>query len=104
MTMSLTGTQKFPAGDVIQIKIPADSLEDAYGNTLAADLSYSFTTNTDNAKPTFDSFTTTSNSSAGWDYRATSETMIILTASQPVYPIGGIVNVTSTMAGATNIS
>jgi hypothetical protein len=104
MTMSLTGTQKYPAGDAIHIRIPAYSLQDTAGNTLAADLTYSFTANADASKPTFDSFTTTANSSAGWDYRATSTTMVILTMSQPVYPISGVVNVTSTMAGATNIS
>merc|ERR550514_1960712 len=104
MTMSLTGTQKYPAGDTIHIRIPAYSLQDTTGNTLAADLTYSFTANADAAKPTFDSFATTSNSSAGWDYRATSTTMLILTTSQPIYAIGGVVNVTSGMAGATNVS
>merc|ERR1719235_1216051 len=102
--MTLTGTQKFPAGDVIQIKIPADSLKDAAGNTFDADITYTYEVNADKTKPTFDSFTTTSNSSAGWDYRATSTTMLILTTSQEVYPVGGIVNVTSSIAGATDVS
>jgi len=104
MTMSLTGTQKYPAGDAIHIRIPAYSLQDTAGNTLAADLTYSFTANADSANPTFDSFTTTSNSSAGWDYRATSTTMLVITCSQPVFPVSGVVNVTSSIAGATNIS
>merc|ERR1719377_268831 len=104
MTMSLSGSQKFTAGNTIQVKVPAGSLQDAAGNTLAGDLTYSFTVNTDNAKPTFDSFTTTSNSSAGWDHRATSTTMLILTTSQEVYPVGGIVNVTSSLAGTTDVS
>merc|ERR1719324_1455158 len=58
MTMSLTGTQKYPAGDAIHIRIPAYSLKDAGGNTLAADLTYSFTADSDTTKPTFDSFET----------------------------------------------
>merc|ERR1719235_1416155 len=102
--MTLTGTQKYPAGKAIHVRIPANSMKDASGNTLAADLTYSFTANDDTIKPTFDSFTTTSNSSAGWDYRATSHTMLVLTTSQEVYPVGGIVNVTSSIAGATDVS
>jgi hypothetical protein len=104
MTMSLTGTQKYPAGDAIHIRIPAYSLQDTAGNTLTADLTYSFTADADAAKPTFDSFTTTSNSSAGWDYRATSTSMLVLTTSQAVYPVSGIVNVTSTIAGSASIT
>merc|ERR1719375_897440 len=104
MTMALAGSGKFQAGNTISVKIPAYSLQDAAGNTLGADIDYSYTINTDVAKPTFDSFTTTSNSSAGWDYRATSTTMLALTTSEFVYPATGIVNVTSSIAGATNIS
>merc|ERR1719161_1437922 len=89
MTMTLTGTQKYPAGKQVNIKIPATSLQDAAGNTLGADLSYSFTANGDAEKPTFDAITTTSNSSLGWDYRATSSSMLIITTSQEVYGLAG---------------
>jgi hypothetical protein len=90
--LTLTPSTALKAGTAYTMNIPNDAISDMAGNLFAGS-SVTFTTDSDNSRPNFQSFITTANASTGttisaalWNGRATSTSHIILMTTEVVTP------------------